>query len=143
MLSKWCLVVKPKKILEYGPGESTRLMRMICPKSEIRTIEHDAKWFNVWIKELADDKTHVVLAESPEDDRTSLLWDKYVEQRGMYDLIFIDGRERVKCLNWAKDHINPNGVVILHDAEREEYLSGIELFNKLEEWGGTVVLRRK
>ena len=142
MLSKWCLVVAPKRILEYGPGKSTVLLRQLCPKAEIWSIEHDVKYYKEWLK-LNDDKTHIILAEAPEDDRDSLLWAKYAAQEGMYDLIFIDGRERIRCLMWAWFHINRNGVILLHDSERPEYQSGIEQFDKLEEWGGTVVLKPK
>ena len=142
MLSKWCCVVNPKKILEYGPGKSTELMRMFCPEAEITSIENDVKWYKEAVK-LESDLTHIVLAEAPEDDRNDPRWLDYICQSGMFDLIFIDGRERVRCLVWAREYIKPNGVIILHDSEREEYQPGIELFDKLEEWGGTVVLRRK
>jgi len=48
---------------------------------------------------------------------------------GRFDVIFIDGRYRRRCLLAAKQALSPNGVVILHDAEREHYWAGTEGFS--------------
>ena len=38
-----------------------------------------------------------------------------------FDLIVVDGRFRRRCLQIAKEVLAPNGVVILHDADRTHY----------------------
>jgi hypothetical protein len=59
-----------------------------------------------------------------------------------YDLIFIDGREREKCLMVAQGKLKPNGIVIIHDAERESYQEWIKqyLFVFFEDGGHTAIL---
>ena len=143
MLSKWCNTVKPKRILEWGPGESTKLMRMMCPDAEIISVEHNEHWYNVAKKNLKGMDIKLLLHEAPVDDRKDIAWDGYTEPfvQGKFDLIFVDGRERVRCLQFAKKVVTQNGIVLLHDSEREYYKKGIELFEKLEEWEGTVCLR--
>jgi hypothetical protein len=39
----------------------------------------------------------------------------------LFDLIIVDGRERVKCLSRARDLLVPGGSVLLHDASRPRY----------------------
>lgn len=51
---------------------------------------------------------------------------------GKFDVIFVDGRYRRRCLMAAQEVLNPNGVVILHDAEREHYWAGTEGFSHAE-----------
>jgi len=143
MLKKWCNIIRPKRILEWGPGESTKLMRELCPDAEIISVEHQRKYYDIWSKHFENDpKTKIILKEADESDRTLPCWDEYTQPvDGKFDLIFVDGRERVRCLRYAKKVITKNGIVLLHDSERGYYKKGIELFEKLEEWGGTVCLR--
>jgi predicted O-methyltransferase YrrM len=145
LLGKWCELLKPKRILEWGPGESTELMMKLCPDAEIISIEHNKVWFEKW-KHLGC----VNLKEAPESDRNNPLWERYcwpegldIDNKGKFDLIFVDGRERVRCLKNSKAFISKDGVVILHDSERNEYKPGIELYDKVEEQFDTVVLRLK
>lgn len=59
-----------------------------------------------------------------------------------YDLYFIDGREREKCLELCN---KPDGIVILHDAERESYQAYIKGFKYIfmEDGGHTAVLTNR
>ena len=58
-------------------------------------------------------------------------------------LIFVDGRNRVKCLQTGLKLLADDGVIILHDSERAEYNSGIQLFEKIEENNGTCVMKKR
>ncbi len=51
---------------------------------------------------------------------------------GRFDVIFIDGRYRRRCLLAAREALSPNGVVILHDAEREHYWAGTAGFSNAD-----------
>lgn len=145
LLKKWCERVKPKRILEWGPGYSTQVMREVCPDAIIISIEHQVKYQQEWAKKFwEDEKTFIVLWSAPEDNREDPDWEFYADSplKGKFDLIFVDGRERVRCMeSIIKRHLlNKGGVVLLHDSERGEYQKGIELFTKLEEDYGTVCL---
>jgi predicted O-methyltransferase YrrM len=43
-----------------------------------------------------------------------------------FDVALVDGRARTHCLRKAFRLVRPGGVVILHDAQREEYHATVE-----------------
>ena len=47
---------------------------------------------------------------------------------GGFQLIFIDGRYRRRCLLTAKEALSPKGVVVLHDAHRVHYHESLGVF---------------
>ena len=136
LLSKWCKEIKPKMILEWGPGVSTELMEKECPKATIYTFEHLKQYSDYWKGIL---KSTVFLVEDLE---------KYSRANNIifakkFDLVFVDGRQRVECLKTALKWVKKSGVVILHDSERPEYSEGIKLFDIIDNDDGTVVLKKK
>lgn len=123
--------VKPKRILEWGPGPSTVILAQECPDAEIITIEHQRIYYNIWSERLKIfSNVRVVLVESSEDTPM----DDYVNYplEGKFDFVFVDGRRRVRCLKRAKTLLNPGGAVLLHDAHREEYKEGTDIFNLIK-----------
>ena len=146
LLTKWCKAVKPSRILEWGPGESTLLMEKLRPKAKILSLEHQKVWYKKWVNHFGvEGNVLLLLSEASEEDRSDKEWREYTNPTYSdmkFDLIFIDGRERVKCLEFAKKVISDKGVVILHDSERGEYAEGIKLFDVVEEDNGTIILKK-
>lgn len=142
LLKKWVIKIKPKNIFEWGPGYSTHIMRNMCPESYIVTMEHQQQFYDEWKKTL---NVTILLREAPESDRKNIKWKDYCEpeefEKEKFDLIFVDGRERVRCAKWAKEHLNKNGVIILHDSERPEYDEVRKFLKVVEEESGTCVLK--
>ena len=63
----------------------------------------------------------------------------------MFDMIFVDGSDRAKCINTALKVIKNNGIIIIHDAERVDIWQGVDK-SKIEvvtSEFNTVVIRRK
>lgn len=149
MLEKWCNKIKPKRILEWGPGISTEDILMLCPDAEIISIEHQKKYYDEWKEKLPsidlrlieEEDVHFNLGKVKEEDAMP----NYTKPpiKGIFDLIFVDGRCRVKCMKFAKGLMNKNSVLLLHDAERGYYNEGIELFDKVDYEEGTVCLMLK
>lgn len=108
----------PRRILEWGAGRSTWLMRELLPEAEIISIEHDRRWYKHWQMRLDVDLRLVPLG-----DRYS-----NPEVAGLFDLIFVDGRWRRRCLEAAARLVKTDRVVLLHDAQREWYHSAFERF---------------
>ena len=52
----------------------------------------------------------------------------YPTTQGKFDLIIIDGRGRKDCVVVAKDLLTENGILILHDANREWYHEPLKEF---------------
>jgi hypothetical protein len=127
------------KIVEYGPGGSTKLMMNAAPESEILCIEHNRKWFEHYkteFEKFAPNKPelqHIPLNKN----YVNLPKEKY-DPRSL-DLVYVDGRKRVACLDLAKSLINQeSGIIVLHDAERPRYRKGHEQWPRDKKiWAGT------
>lgn len=121
-------------VFEYGSGNST--LWFAGKVKSVNSVEHD----DLWVKKLASQlpTNAQVVFRSLEDK------DSYAQEVGKagakYDLIIIDGRERVLCTKTCLPHLSARGVVILDNAERESYLPAREYlttqgFKCLDFWG--------
>jgi tRNA A58 N-methylase Trm61 len=45
-----------------------------------------------------------------------------------FDVIIVDARFRRRCIQMAKDVLQTDGVVVLHDAHKKQYHDGLELY---------------
>ena len=57
-----------------------------------------------------------------------------------FDIIIVDGRDRVNCVKNSIDKLKENGIIILDDSERKEYNEAKEFlfykgYKKIEFWG--------
>jgi hypothetical protein len=111
----------PYSVLEYGPGESTRIMQDHNSIVSIDSIEHN----EAWAARLRDKlNSKVFLQIEPNEFKypfTSGRIDKY-------DIVFIDGVKRIECLMVSKFRMPKEGIIIIHDAERPEYQSAMSTF---------------
>lgn len=136
LLIKYLRLKKPETILEWGPGASTDLIVGLCPKATIHTYEHDLTWYQAArFHFLPLPRVHVHHVADEEECA------KAPAALGLrFDLIFIDGRARLTCLETAKGLLAEDGVVILHDSDRLEYAGRKALYRVLEESDGTAVM---
>lgn len=51
---------------------------------------------------------------------------------GQFDVMIIDGRFRRRCLEVAAQVISPDGIVILHDAQKSHYHPPLNLYQQVE-----------
>lgn len=110
MLGGIIALIKPSVVVEYGAGLTTKLLRRLAPGRWI-TIEHQAEYATA----AAAAGAEAVLVDA----------DKYARWpigKVKADLVIVDGIERSACLEAAREFLAPNGLVALHDAEREEFL---------------------
>ncbi|MGZ3778662.1 MAG: FkbM family methyltransferase, partial [Mucilaginibacter sp.] len=47
-----------------------------------------------------------------------------------FDIIIVDGRDRVNCCKQAVDALSPTGVIVLDDSEREFYREAVDFLLK-------------
>ena len=144
MLARWINHAVPEKgpmrILEWGPGHSTLQMRAELPDAEIWTYEHDPKWVEHWTimfkrEKLENVHLHYVELEEGYSEAPKDLGLKF-------HFIFVDGRQRVKCMETALDLLEEGGYVMLHDSTRREYFPGKALFKLVTEQMDTAVMVR-
>jgi len=131
-------------ILEWGSGYSTVYFSEFLVDNDIDykwdSLEIDVRWY-IEIVKLGLEYTKIDIHLFDEeilriDDRRCLRrfqMNEYVKfpsrLEKKFDLIFIDGSKRVRCLKEATKLLNPDGVVLLHDAQRPEYKEGMDLYD--------------
>jgi glycosyltransferase involved in cell wall biosynthesis len=108
-------------VLEWGSGRSTKYFPEFLKKNNIEytwhAMEHHKGWYD-HVRAFKTENVTITLADKDSDD--------YLKPEGEYDIIYIDGRNRVKCLQHAKKILKPGGFVLLHDAQREKYQEGFK-----------------
>ncbi|MFC1775247.1 class I SAM-dependent methyltransferase [Patescibacteria group bacterium] len=126
-------------ILEWGSGGSTVYFTQFLKQNNIPydwvSIEYNKNWHDKVLQLVQDDKnTNVKLFDVGNNSlfQRHVNMDEYVAYpsttRKRFDFILVDGRKRRRCLIEAKDLLNPNGVVYLHDAFRKHYHSSFEYY---------------
>lgn len=158
------LVHADSRVFEFGIGGSTVFFANRA--KEVASVEHDPHWFERtsaairaqglrnWQGELAQPTKADELNVSPSDLRgyrssdasyTGYSFRKYASaidryQNESFDVILIDGRARPSCFVHAVPKLKLGGVIILDNAEREEYREAEALgrllgFEVTEYWG--------
>lgn len=136
-----CLTLfdRPVKVLEWGSGESTGYFsRLLGPGSAWLAVEHQYEWFrHVQASISGLNGCSVAVVHVPPsreyveggDDGDVATFSAYIQapQRfhESYEFILVDGRARVACLAKGWEMLDPQGFMILHDAQRPEYARGI------------------
>lgn len=106
-------------VFEYGSGNSTRWWA--ARAAEIRAVEHDREWFDVVKTELPGNAS---VQYAPQGSDGYIAPPHLTERR--FDIIVIDGRDRVACAEQAAHALTDSGVIIWDDTNREYYRKGIE-----------------
>lgn len=103
------------KILEFGCGSSTV---WFSKKNDCKlfSIEHDKKWYSKISQEIKENNnTTLILKDRP----YYTICDDFLDN--FFDLILIDGRDRVECFKACEPKLKHGGLMILDNSEREEY----------------------
>ncbi|OEK01789.1 hypothetical protein BFP97_09795 [Roseivirga sp. 4D4] len=124
--------LKPKKCLEYGCGTSTLYYLDFLPKeTKWYSIEHHEEWFKKIHASNDRDNLELIHVLIGDNEPSSLEDDDYVnypEQFGKFDFILVDGIRREHCIQKAHDLLTDDGLLIVHDSNREQYHSLIKEF---------------
>jgi hypothetical protein len=121
------------RVFEYGSGASTAWLARRA--GEVTSVEHD-EGFAEFLRPLLPEQgvdLRVVPAEPSPDPATpsrrrghaGLDFARYVhaidDVPGEFDLVVVDGRARVACVRAALPRLAPGGLVLLDNADRDEY----------------------
>lgn len=117
-------VKKNGLVLEYGMGGST--IWFLKNGFILNSIEHDEGWYEKITKycyeNIYDAKLNSQLVERPYNDACPK---NYL----FFDIILVDGRDRVKCIESSMKLLRQGGILILDNSEREYYQKGIDMMN--------------
>jgi len=126
-------------VLEWGSGGSTVYFTQFLKNKGISytwtSIEYNKVWYERISDRVKDDK-NISLAlfdvGNTELKQRNAPMDEYVAYPATlekkYDVIFVDGRKRRRCLLEATALLKPSGVVLLHDARRTYYHSAFSAY---------------
>jgi len=153
-LRQICRKYNPLRILEWGPGRSTEVMAAECPNAEITSIEHTEAWALKAQQRFRHNKrVHIHYVSRAGGNANNgkgyigypaFLFRQEICTASIFDLIFVDGRDRTDCLAMAYMLIKDSGVVLLHDCQRERYQTAIALFEYRQQLEPrTLLLKRK
>lgn len=128
------------RIFEYGAGSST--VWLAERAGEVHSVEHDGD-FVVHLQPVLGGTPNVelhhvgaaprrpdstVVSEHPGDEDYDFA--DYVatidKVGGEFDLIVVDGRARVACLEAALSRLAPDGLLLFDDAQRPRYAEGLD-----------------
>ncbi|NTE05050.1 class I SAM-dependent methyltransferase [Agrobacterium tumefaciens] len=108
-------ITKTQHIFEYGSGSSTIFYAERAGK--VTSVEHDKGWFDK-VKGTSPANAEMIFCELHRDGeyaRKAMLLNK------KFDIIIVDGRDRVNCCKYSLEALSPDGVIILDDSERKVY----------------------
>jgi len=162
--------IRPKTFLEWGSGGSTRALLLDCPFIEkYISVEHDVEWGEK-VREIVKDprlSLHLIQPDQPiginnPKRKEQIAWDARAEREpelmksyvslprtlGLeFDMVLVDGRARRLCLLEGWELLRNGGVIVLHDAQREDYHDALHKLGPvrfLEPWkGGQIALVSK
>lgn len=121
-------------IFEFGAGYSS--IWYANKVNSVYSIEHDKNWFEI-IKNNHIGNLNIYYQNLEYDGK----YCRYIENiNKKFDLIIVDGRDRVNCITQSVKYLKSNGVIILDDSEREQYKEGVlnllnSNFKIIDFWG--------
>lgn len=108
-------------VFEYGSGMST--LWWAARTKKVFSVEHDKSWYDEVKSKMPDNVNLYYEALEPNGSYSK----KAAECEKKFDIIIIDGRERVNCSINAINALKPEGVIIWDDTDRTSYKKGYDI----------------
>ncbi len=117
-------IKKQHTVFEFGSGNSTFFYAKYA--GIVVSVEHDKEWYDKIVKDKPEN-SEMIFCELVRGGDYCHMPAKLEEK---FDIIIVDGRDRVNCCKQAVDALTPEGVVVLDDSEREFYHEGVDFLLK-------------
>ena len=112
-------LTKDLSLFEFGSGQSTIFYARLV--KHVTSVESEEPWFQLVKKTMPE---NVQLIYQPED--TDGKYCRSVRVSGQkYDVIVVDGRDRVNCVRQSTEALSERGVLLLDDSHRDKYADAI------------------
>jgi len=121
------------RMLEFGSGNSTQWFAQRV--HALVSVDHDIRW-HTQVQEQCAPYTNVTLylIQSLYYTLSSTFPDNH------FDIILVDGKDRVRCIQESIRILKPGGILMLDDAERKKYRP---IFELLKNWPCTITEENK
>lgn len=117
-------ITKQHSIFEFGSGNSTLFYTNYARK--VVAVEHDKDWFEK-IFSSKSDNSEIIFCELKKNGEYSR---KPLMLNQKFDIIIVDGRDRVNCCKNSLEALAEGGVLVLDDSEREKYSEALDFLRE-------------
>ena len=107
-------------VFEYGSGYSTYFYAKRV--MTVTSVEYDEYWFNLINSDMPDNVTLIYKANDVDGEYCRIIG----TTNEQYDVVIIDGRDRVNCVKQSISTLSPRGVILLDDSQLARYREGID-----------------
>ena len=107
-------------VFEYGSGNST--LWWSKQVSSIVSCEHDRDWYSQLSDRLPENVDYIYAAVDGDGKYCQAI----LEYQARFDVVVIDGRDRVNCAKNSLQALKDDGVIIWDNSEREKYRAGYD-----------------
>lgn len=115
---------KNMRMFEYGSGYSTIFWAKKV--GHCTSVEYNKEWYDRMNEQLSALEEIELIYRPLSDNYTDVIQ----EQTAPFDLIIIDGRERVQCAINAFDHLKDDGILLLDDSSRPRYQGAWDFYKE-------------
>ncbi|MFA0809844.1 hypothetical protein [Microbulbifer epialgicus] len=112
---------KDLTVFEFGSGFSTRFYAERT--ASVQSVEDNPKWFEIMTKQLPQNANIAFQAADKDGEYCRAI--KNLDKK--FQLIVVDGRDRVNCFKQSLSCLTDDGVILLDDSTREKYGPAITL----------------
>jgi len=111
---------KDLNLFEFGSGNSTKFYSRLV--RSVVSVEHNKSWFKL-VEETLSENAELIFKDKDIDGDYCRAMNSTGQQ---YDVVIVDGRDRVNCVKQSIKVLTDRGVILLDDCHRERYQEGIE-----------------
>lgn len=111
-------------LFEFGSGYSTHFYAKRC--GSVVSVEYDRQWYDVINKDMPENVSLLFQEKDVDGYYCRLI----AEQGKRFDVVVVDGRDRVNCVKQSLPCLTERGVIILDDSHRDKYKEGIAFAEK-------------
>jgi hypothetical protein len=113
-------LTKDLSLFEYGSGNSTCFYASLV--KNVISLEEDEEWY-AYVKETMPSNVKLLLFDAGDQ---GIYCECAGQQDHKFDVIVVDGSERVACLKQAPAALTDQGVIILDDSDYGPHIEGID-----------------
>jgi len=118
------------RVFEWGAGGSTIWLAQRC--QHVMSVETEKEWINQVVgraKHLKISNIKIFHVPVPDDPYYTNVIDL---QPQMFDLIFVDGKKRMRCINAAIQKVAKGGYILLDNSDSPAHEDSVERMNKVK-----------
>ncbi len=111
---------KSMRMFEYGSGYSTLFYAKLV--SDVVAVEYDKRWLDHISQRSPENVQWIYKANDTNGDYCRAI----TEFENQFDVVIVDGRDRVNCVKQLVSKLSDVGIFLLDDSRREKYAEAFE-----------------